>query len=206
MIWKRYYSLERYWPESVEQPRPFRHLPERAKTKAIGILRFSLFPFLPLLLAFDGILNFAHIFHATNVSFSNLYDTYLQVIGIVVIVTSLLILTWADSFLARSVYGAPPEKRVLVRRGPYRYVRHPVYLSFILFGAGLALVSSSYLMLITSAYLLILAYEYKAEDEREMLGRYGSAYREYMKSTGAFLPKFSTLIRGQTIELRPSPT
>ncbi len=141
------------------------------------------------MLAFDGMLNLFKIFYTPRLSFFNPYDTYLQTLGVILLVASMVILTWADSFLARYVYGTPPNQRAILKVGPYRRIRHPVYLCFILFGLGVLLVSSSYLMLVTFAYMFVIAYIYRFEDERDLVRRYGEDYREYMRTTGGFLPK-----------------
>ncbi len=98
-------------------------------------------------------------------------------------------MTWAASFLVRYVYGKPPNQRPLLRTGPYRYVKHPVYLSFMLFGIGTVLVSLNFLMLITLSYLVFMAYAYQAEEEKELPQKYGAEYEEYVKSTGGFIPR-----------------
>ncbi len=98
-------------------------------------------------------------------------------------------MTWATSFLVRYVYGRPPNQRPLLKTGPYRHVRHPVYLSFILFGVGTVLVSLNFLMLITLSYMTFMAYTYQAEEEQELRQKYGVGYEEYAKSTGGFIPK-----------------
>ncbi len=150
---------------------------------------FLLLPALPLVVGFDGVLNLIHVFYAPYLSFFNPYDTYLQGLGAVILLVSLAILTWADSYLARYVYGTPPDRRILLRRGPYRFIRHPVYLSFILFGIGLVLLSLNYLMVLTLLYLSYRAYAYRQEDERDLLEKYGKEYQDYANTTGGFLPK-----------------
>ncbi len=142
------------------------------------------------MLGFDGMLNLLKIFYAPGLSFFNPYDTYVQTLGVFILAASMTILTWADSFLAKYVYGTPPNQRAILKVGPYRRIRHPVYLCFILFGLGVLLVSLSYLMLITFAYMFVIAYIYRFEDERDLVRRYGEGYLEYMRTTGGFLPKF----------------
>ncbi len=150
---------------------------------------FLLLPALPLVVGFDGVLNLGHVFYTPYLSFFNPNDTYLQYLGAVILLLSVGILTWADSYLARYVYGTPPDYRTLLTRGPYRYLRHPVYLSFILFGLGLVLLSLNYLMVLTLLYLSYRAYVYREEDERDLLIKYGKEYQDYADTTGGFLPR-----------------
>ena len=82
------------------------------------------------------------------------------------------------------------EKTTLVNRGPYRHVRHPIYLCQIVMLAG------AVLLLPTSASIVILALHYvcvliKAADEENYLSRvHGAAYRDYVGRTGRLFPKF----------------
>ena len=154
---------------------------------------FLLLPALPLVVGLDGVLNLVHVFNAPYLSFFNPYDTYLQEIGAVILLASLVILTWADSYLARYVYGTAPDRRPLLKTGPYRYIRHPVYLSFILFGIGIVLLSLNYLMVLTFLYLTYSAYSYREEDERDLLEKHGKEYLNYADATGGFLPKRASL-------------
>jgi len=140
-------------------------------------------------LGFDGILGSPQIFYAPFLTFLTSYDEYLQSIGAITLLATLLIMAWASSFLVRYAYGRSADHRPLIRSGPYRYVRHPVYLSFILFGIGTFLLSLNFLMLITLSYMVFMAYTYQSEEERELPEKYGMEYEVYKKSTGGFIPK-----------------
>jgi protein-S-isoprenylcysteine O-methyltransferase Ste14 len=81
------------------------------------------------------------------------------------------------------------EKTALVSRGPFRWVRHPIYLLQILMLAGATL------LLPTPVSFAALATHYvcvrlKARDEEKFLTRvHGAAYREYMFRTGGLCPR-----------------
>src|SRR5262249_44879766 len=81
------------------------------------------------------------------------------------------------------------EKTTLVRRGPYQYVRHPIYAFqfWMLAGSALLLpVMSSFIMLALHV-ICVLA---KAADEESYLGRtHDIEYLEYRSRTGRFFPK-----------------
>lgn len=189
LIWKRHYNIERYWPEKLEPSDTIRPFSRKVRARVLLVSMFLLLPALPLVVGLDGVLNFVHVFYAPDLSFFNPYNTYLQNLGAVILLASLAILTWADSYLARYVYGTPPDRRPLLKTGPYRHIRHPVYLSFILFGIGLVLLSLNYFMVLTLLYLSYRAYAYRQEDERDLLKKYGKEYQNYASTTGGFLPK-----------------
>jgi protein-S-isoprenylcysteine O-methyltransferase Ste14 len=77
---------------------------------------------------------------------------------------------------------------VLVTRGAYRWIRHPLYASLLLlaWGAALKRVGPASIGLAVAASLCLVATA-KA-DERECLGRFGDAYRAYMARTRMFVP------------------
>ena len=69
----------------------------------------------------------------------------------------------------------------LITYGPYAYVRHPFYASFLLLVVGLTLlitVPETLILLLMS--LAIIPIHIRGE-ERELLRRYGEAYRRYMR-------------------------
>jgi len=81
------------------------------------------------------------------------------------------------------------EKTTLVSRGPYRLVRHPIYLFQVVMLAGAAL------LLPTPTSFGILAIHYacvliKAADEENYLASvHGDSYRSYARLTGRLFPK-----------------
>jgi protein-S-isoprenylcysteine O-methyltransferase Ste14 len=87
------------------------------------------------------------------------------------------------------------EKTALVKNGPYRYVRHPIYLFQItmLLGAILLLPTPfSFILLFVHLLCVVI----KAVDEEAYLLRvHGSEYQAYLSSTGRFLPKIRQVLR-----------
>jgi protein-S-isoprenylcysteine O-methyltransferase Ste14 len=76
----------------------------------------------------------------------------------------------------------------LVMSGAYRYIRHPMYSSF-LFGAwGVFFkhysLKSAFLALLTTIFAVITA----KKEEYENISYFGDEYRDYMKRTKMFIP------------------
>lgn len=67
-------------------------------------------------------------------------------------------------------------------RGPYRLVRHPVYLFTILCYTGTALVFPTWWNIV-AVLLVMLAYIFKTGEEERFLAENLPGYREYQKST-----------------------
>ena len=87
------------------------------------------------------------------------------------------------------------EKNALVKNGPYRYVRHPIYLFQVamLLGAVLLLPTPfSFILLFVHLLCVVI----KAVDEEAYLLRvHGSEYQAYLSGTGRLLPKISQLLK-----------
>jgi protein-S-isoprenylcysteine O-methyltransferase Ste14 len=84
-------------------------------------------------------------------------------------------------------FGVLPEARGLVRRGPYRFIRHPVYLGEITALAGLTLavpVPRNVALLV----VLVAAQMIRARYEERALSAAFPEYASYMKTTGRLVP------------------
>jgi len=94
---------------------------------------------------------------------------------------------WSILFLGRS-FGIFVVVRKVILDGPYRWVRHPMYLGYIFMLVGLALVNFSavYLVLV-STHIGLLVYRARLEEAR--LSEHSAEYRDYTKRTGFILPK-----------------
>jgi protein-S-isoprenylcysteine O-methyltransferase Ste14 len=81
------------------------------------------------------------------------------------------------------------EKHELVSRGPYAFVRHPMYTSFLLMGLGQAFLLSNWVAglagLVGFAVLFFLRVD---KEERMMLEIFGPEYRAYMDRTKRLIP------------------
>jgi protein-S-isoprenylcysteine O-methyltransferase Ste14 len=93
---------------------------------------------------------------------------------------------WALWSLGRSV-SVIAQARALVDRGPYRWVRHPLYTGEILSSLGLAITVWSPAALALWAGLCVLQV-YRAVREEQLLLRALPGYRGYRDRTAALLP------------------
>jgi protein-S-isoprenylcysteine O-methyltransferase Ste14 len=88
--------------------------------------------------------------------------------------------------------GTSEATKSLIQSGPYRYVRHPIYLAYILGWLGLAL-NSGHVAGVAAGIYLSAIYVFIAHQEEEQFVREGDTvdYRAYRERTGMFLPRFS---------------
>jgi protein-S-isoprenylcysteine O-methyltransferase Ste14 len=77
----------------------------------------------------------------------------------------------------------------LIQHGPYRYVRHPMYTSFLVMLLGMLLLSANFVIGAGIAFIVVLMAVRTPREERMLLGRFGEEYRRYMERTGRYLPR-----------------
>jgi protein-S-isoprenylcysteine O-methyltransferase Ste14 len=78
----------------------------------------------------------------------------------------------------------------LLRHGPYRYVRHPFYVSYLLFWIGTAIAFTGLLPWLAPAVMLAV-YRIAAgrEEQKFAASNFRAAYAAYRKQAGMFLPR-----------------
>lgn len=115
-------------------------------------------------------------------------QTPLAVTGLVCIIVGPLIALWGILYLGRS-FGIFVAVRGIILKGPYRWVRHPMYQGWILLYLGLAFAnfSAGYLIMVAIHICIVI---YRARLEEAELAQHSEQYREYMRRTGFLFPKW----------------
>jgi protein-S-isoprenylcysteine O-methyltransferase Ste14 len=81
----------------------------------------------------------------------------------------------------------------LVTFGPYRYVRHPMYLSYAILFAGLGLASGNWIFAASGeAVIASLAVWRRKAEEADLRKRFPDEYDRYASAIGAFIPRSRT--------------
>ena len=87
------------------------------------------------------------------------------------------------------VFGRSVPSAV-VQHGPYRYIRHPLYTSYMLNWIGCTVLSGSFLIGAGSLIVAILYILAARGEERDLLkSELGTTYSEYRNKTGLILPR-----------------
>ena len=107
----------------------------------------------------------------------------MTVLGVIPAALGLVLAVWAGRSLGRSMTALPVPKDEgrLVQEGPYRYLRHPIYVGAVLFFGGLSLVFSVYGLLLTAVLALFWVAKARKE-ERHLLERFPE-YAGYRRRT-----------------------
>jgi protein-S-isoprenylcysteine O-methyltransferase Ste14 len=87
------------------------------------------------------------------------------------------------------IYTVFPEETTIVRGEIYGYIRHPLYFALTCGTFGLAFFANNWIALGAAALQLIPALSTGWMEDKELIERDGEAHREYIRSTGALLPR-----------------
>lgn len=82
------------------------------------------------------------------------------------------------------------KQHTLVTSGPYRFVRHPFYVSFALLVIANSLVTANWFIFLASGSAFFLIVLRTKKEEANLESRFGDEYRRYAERVGRFFPKF----------------
>jgi protein-S-isoprenylcysteine O-methyltransferase Ste14 len=106
-------------------------------------------------------------------------------IGLGLIVSSILLLRWTtyvNPFYLRSM--ATTDDHFICTDGPYKTIRHPGYLAFLIAWIGFALMTDNWISFWIITSLMTYAYIKRIQaEEQMMLDRFGVDYQQYMNES-----------------------
>lgn len=110
--------------------------------------------------------------------------------GFIFLIAGLALALWAFASMRRSNFSVMPEPvsgGELVERGPYRYIRHPMYSAIIIACVG-ALISHGGWVKILYLGVLTAVLWVKLKREEQLLSMVYSGYPDYKQRTHALIP------------------
>jgi|SRR5579859_850753 len=113
------------------------------------------------------------------------------IIGLILTVSGMAFACWARYTLGQNWSSKVTIKvdHELIRRGPYAYVRHPIYTGLLLAIIGTALAVAEW-RTVAAVLLAWISFYQKARTEEKMLSQeFGAAFAEHCRHTGFFLPR-----------------
>jgi protein-S-isoprenylcysteine O-methyltransferase Ste14 len=116
-----------------------------------------------------------------------------QIVGIIVTTAGAGLCLWCLANFIQVGRGTPAPfdaPRRLVVRGPYRFVRNPMYIGGGVVLAGVALFYRSRAVLVYAVAFMLVAHTFVVfYEERVLRRRFGEEYELYLRSVRRWLPK-----------------
>ncbi len=117
----------------------------------------------------------------------------IELLGLLLFFFGSLLLLWSRLSLRRSFRLAgvqPSQTDYLTLHGPYKLIRHPMYLSALMVLLGLAFILSSVLMLLMFVVMLWMIKRLIPKEEDQLNQAYPIAYSEYCRRVpGSMFPQ-----------------
>jgi protein-S-isoprenylcysteine O-methyltransferase Ste14 len=112
--------------------------------------------------------------------------------GVLLAALGAAISIWARMVLGSNWSGVVTVKQdhELIRKGPYRWVRHPIYTGMLVGFLGTALVEGRLRGWVGLALVVVTFYFKARREERFLRQEFGAGFEAHARSTGMFLPKF----------------
>jgi len=111
--------------------------------------------------------------------------------------------TWAASHLQSDVVHDPNLRaNVLVAGGPYRYVRHPLYLGTFLLAIGLGMLASRLGFAILVGGMVIRGFRLIRREETELDRQQAEGFREFCQRVPKLIPSFYARVAPRGLQPR----
>jgi len=112
--------------------------------------------------------------------------------GVLAAASGFAVLQGAHLALGRNWSDQPriTRSQTLTISGPYRWIRHPIYTSFLLILGSTLLITANWF--IGSLWLAVTALDVRSRitfEEGRLEARFGATYDSYRRSTGSLLPR-----------------
>lgn len=112
--------------------------------------------------------------------------SYSSVIGILIFIIGIFLIFWGMYSLRKAVFV--PENKLIIN-GPYKFIRHPMYLGGIIGAFGLALFGGSLPGAVYSLFLAVVLSHISNAEEDDLIVRFGKDYNDYMKKVPKLFPR-----------------
>lgn len=102
-----------------------------------------------------------------------------------------LLMYWTMSSLGKNLTDTVVTRAgaTLVTHGPYRFVRHPFYVTAAILILSVTLLTANWLIGLSGMAVMALLVIRTAKEEQMLIDRFGEQYRRYMRMTGRFFPR-----------------
>jgi protein-S-isoprenylcysteine O-methyltransferase Ste14 len=114
----------------------------------------------------------------------------IESLGLALCLLGALLACYARGYLGRNWSGSVQLKQdhELIRKGPYRHVRHPIYSGFLLLFLGSAAIVGEWRGLVAVAIVFASFWRKLRLEEHWLTQHFGSRYSDYVRQTKAIVP------------------
>jgi len=117
----------------------------------------------------------------------------LLIVCVTATILGLLFAAWARLILGSNWSGTVTIKtnHQLIRRGPYRWIRHPIYTGMLAALLASAVIQGLLSGMIGFAFVLLALYRKARREESFLSQEFGDGFMEHRQHTGMFLPRLT---------------
>jgi len=115
----------------------------------------------------------------------------IDIAGIALTAAGVAFAIWARAHLGKYWSGDVTirQEHRLIRTGPYKYIRHPIYSGMLLALVGTVLVIGEYRAIVGFAIILLGFFKKARKEETFLQAQFGDGFEEHKRLTGFFLPR-----------------
>jgi protein-S-isoprenylcysteine O-methyltransferase Ste14 len=135
---------------------------------------------------------FAYLLVPASVQWASVpLPAWVRWVGVVTGALCSLLMYWTLSSLGKNLTDTVVTRAdaTLVTHGPYRWVRHPFYVTAALLMTSVTVLTANWMIGLASLIVLALLVIRTAKEEQLLIARFGQPYLDYMDRTGRFLPR-----------------
>jgi protein-S-isoprenylcysteine O-methyltransferase Ste14 len=163
----------------------------RTKRSQSTDMRFDKSSLRVLLVTISIAVNFGILFSFQRIGYFGNGSRIFPIAGLILIVCGLLV-RWFAIFSLKHQFTVDvsiSKDHRIIRKGIYRFVRHPAYAGSLLSFLGLALCCSNYLSMLIIFVPICLAFLYRIHvEEKALIDNFGDEYVNYCASTKRLIP------------------
>jgi protein-S-isoprenylcysteine O-methyltransferase Ste14 len=138
------------------------------------------------------ILVLAWLIHPASLAWSSMgLPIWLRWMGVALGIATGGLLVWVFRSLGQNITDTVVTRRdhTLVTTGPYRWVRHPFYLAFLMAVISDSVVINNWLLAVTGGILFCIILIRTRKEEENLLARFGDDYRDLIQTRGKIFPR-----------------
>lgn len=119
----------------------------------------------------------------------------LSLLGVLIYLIAFRVRWWGMAALGKQwAINAVGEKKIaqvrLVKIGPFKYIRHPIYLATVIEQLGVLFIANAYYSMAYFWVIILPCYFIRMkEEEKSNILKFGEEYIKYTRSTGMLVPK-----------------